>query len=81
MNNPAAIKKCIPANGLRGQLLYSCAGTYVFRIYDKDYSFKDYDLRHSDLSVIIDDVDAFLYEHIDGGMGKLDHSPETLGFI
>lgn len=81
MNNPAAIKRGIPANGLRGQLLYSFEGTYVFRIYDKDYNFKDYNLQHSDLSVIIDDEDAFLYEHIDGGIGKLDHSPETLGFI
>ena len=81
MNNPAAIKKCIPANGLRGQLLDSFDGTYVFRIYDKDHNFKDYDLLHSDLSIIIDDEDAVLYEHIDGGMGKLDHSPETLGLI
>jgi hypothetical protein len=65
------------ANGVEGQLIYTAMGKYMFRVYDKDYNFVDYDLAHSDLGVIIKDVDAFLYQ--DGNGNVLDHSPETLG--
>jgi len=65
------------ANGVSGQLIYTAMGKYMFRVYDKDHNFVDYDLAHSDLGVIIDDVDAFLYQDDNGNV--LDHSPETLG--
>jgi hypothetical protein len=46
-------------------------------VYDADHNFTDYDLRHCDLAVIIDDDDAFLYE--DEFSASLDHAPATLG--
>jgi hypothetical protein len=65
------------ANGVEGHLIYTAMGKYMFRVYDKDHNFIDYDLAHSDLCVIINDADAFLYQ--DGDRNVLDHSPETLG--
>jgi hypothetical protein len=66
-----------PANGVEGHLIYTAMGKYMFRVYDKDYNFVDYDLAHSDLCVTITDNDAFLYQ--DDKRNVLDHSPETLG--
>jgi hypothetical protein len=68
------------ASGVEGVLLnpYHNEGKWVFRTYEEDGTFKDYDLNHSDLSITIDDIDACLYEH-DDGTNSLDHSPETLG--
>lgn len=66
-----------PAKGQRGHLIDSFDGTYYFRVYDADHNFTDYLLRHCDLTVIIDDDDAFLYQDETGA--KLDHSPLTLG--
>lgn len=65
------------ANGVRGHLLSLADRTMVFRVYDADHNFVDYDIRHSDLTVVIDDADAFFYrdEYID----VLDHAPATLG--
>ena len=51
-------------------------GQYMFRVYDQDHNFVDYDLQHSDLAVIIDDDDACLYH---GSNNVLDHAPSTLG--
>lgn len=66
-----------PARGTKGQLLYLYeANTYVFRVYAGG-SFKDYDVRHCDLSITIDDDDACFYEGPD--RRSLDHAPETLG--
>lgn len=66
------------ADGLAGCLIYCGDQVYRFRVYEDDGSFKDYDLLHSDLSVVIQDKDAYLYDDY-GGTAKLDHSPETLG--
>ena len=68
------------ADGASGILLnpYNNEGKWVFRIYEGDGTFKDYDLDHSDLCVTIEDIDACFYEHEDG-TNRLDHSPETLG--
>jgi hypothetical protein len=67
------------ANGVKGFLLYvHGANTYQFRVYDGKGGFKDYDIYHCDLSITIDDADAFFYEKEDGRL-ILDHSPETLG--
>ena len=65
------------AKGLRGHIIDCFDGTYYFRVYDADKNFVDYPLRHCDLTVIIDDDDAFLYE--DEFSVRLDHSPATLG--
>ena len=67
------------ADGVEGILLnpYHSLGKWVFRIYNEDGTFKDYNLEHSDLCVKITDIDACLYE-LDDGTNSLDHSPETI---
>jgi len=72
--------KITPANNVEGCLIpITGTNAYMFRVYNStDGSFKDYDLRHYDLSITINDNDASLYEHDDGTL-TLDHSPETLG--
>lgn len=65
------------ANGVQGHLLTLTDGTMVFRVYDADHNFVDYDLKHSDLTVTITDEDAFFYR--DEYTDALDHAPETLG--
>jgi hypothetical protein len=65
------------AKGLRGHLISMFDGSYYFRVYDKDHNFVDYAVCHSDLTVIIDDDDAALYD--DEFSTRLDHSPATLG--
>jgi hypothetical protein len=63
------------ANGVTGHLIQIFTGQTVFRVYDDNHNFIDYDLRHSDLTVTIDDEDAFFYQETK----SLDHSPTTLG--
>lgn len=65
-----------PANGTRGTLIRLYDGKYVFRVY-KDDDFTDYDILHYDLSIVIDDEDAYFYRG--DSWTYLDHSPETLG--
>jgi len=65
------------ANGVRGHLLNLIDGTVVFRVYDVEHNFVDYDLHHSDLTVVIDDPDAYFYD--DEFSARLDHAPATLG--
>lgn len=69
--------KIEPAEGIEGQLIYTGAGHYVFRVYDANYDYIDYDMYHADLSITITDKDAALYR--DDETNRLDHSPETLG--
>ena len=72
--------KIINANGVQGVLLnpYHQDGKWMFRVYEEDGAFTDYELCHSDLCVRINDADASFYEGI-SGKDILDHSPETLG--
>jgi hypothetical protein len=49
----------------------------VFRVYDAVHNFVDYNIHHSDLTVVIDDEDAYFYR--DEYSDVLDHAPETLG--
>ena len=49
----------------------------MFRVYDENQQFTDYDLNHSDLCVTIRDEDSAFYS--DPQSDSLDHSPETLG--
>lgn len=66
------------ADGKTGLLLYIGGNNpYVIRFYDDTGSYKDYSIAHSDLSVKIDDADAYLYD--DGINAWIDHAPETLG--
>ena len=66
------------ANKAKGHLLYvHGANKYVFRVYQKDRTFIDYDIAHCDLCVTINDADAHFYS--DGTRNILDHAPETLG--
>ena len=65
------------ADGVRGHLLNLIDGTVVFRVYDVEHNFVDYDLHHSDLCVTIDDADAYFYRRDEQDI--LDHAPITLG--
>lgn len=61
------------ANGVEGHLIYTQNG-YMFRVYDAEHNFVDYNLQHSDLCVKICDEDAYFYLN-----SVLDHAPVTLG--
>lgn len=65
------------ANGTRGQIIKSLDGEYYFRIYSSEHNFEDYELAHTDLTVVIDDEDAFFYDA--EYSARLDHAPQTLG--
>jgi hypothetical protein len=66
------------ADGVTGQLIW-CGSKYVFRVYDAEHNFVDYDIYHSDLTITIKDADAYFYQQ--AAVGKyLDHAPETLGY-
>jgi hypothetical protein len=68
------------ANGVKGSLIWVMDGLhsrYMFRVYDCS-TFKDYEIYHFDLQVIIDDEDAEFYI-TDDGKCILDHSRKTLG--
>ena len=66
------------ANGVEGHLIYSAVlDTYLFRVYNADGGFVDYDIAHSDLCVTITDPDAHFYRR--GDQDVLDHAPATLG--
>ena len=74
MNNPRS------ANGISGVLLPSFSGgLWIFRVYHEDGEFTDYDIYHSDLTITINDADAYFYDKKDGAV--LDHSPQTLGRV
>ena len=61
-----------PAKGTKGYII-RVGDTYMFRVYDKDYNFIDYDILHYDLEVEILDTDASLYSSEYGQY--LDHAP------
>ena len=68
--------KPVSANGATGHLI-SVEGRTMFRVYDADHNFTDFDIHHADLEVMITDPDAFFYR--DQFTDRLDHSPATLG--
>jgi hypothetical protein len=71
-------EKRTSATGAHGVVFQSMDGkTLWFRVYGKDFEFKDYEVVHSDLSVRITDHDADLVE-VDGKL-YLDHTKSTLG--
>ena len=66
------------ADGVEGYLIWCGGDRYVFRVYTAaPNNFVDYDLRHSDMRVVIRDSDAFFY--VDDKGACIDHSPDTLG--
>jgi len=70
--------KITNADQMNGCFLRVDYDNWVFRVYDKDYNIKDYEVLHSDLCATINDTDAYFYEREDGRL-VLDHGPETLG--
>jgi hypothetical protein len=68
-----------PASGVSGVLCRSIDSTYFFRIYNKDKTFTDYDLRHDDLKITIAaDALASFYQ-LANDERVLDHSSAVLG--
>jgi hypothetical protein len=61
-----------------GSIIRSTNGKTLFRVYQSDGEFDDYDISHSDMLVKIVDDDASFYEFADGSQ-SVDHTPETLG--
>ena len=49
-----------PAKGTKGFII-RVLDSHVFRVYDKDFNFVDYDITHHDLEVMIIGDDASLY--------------------
>lgn len=71
--------KVIPAGKVKGCIFTDIDGSPTFRVYNAAGGFIDYEIAHSDLFVVIDDVDAYFYED-KKGINRLDHSPATLGY-
>ena len=66
------------ADGREGLLIWCGGDRYVFRIYSNaPHDFVDYDIRHTDMRIVIKDTDAFFYSDEQGAC--VDHSPATLG--
>lgn len=62
---------------LKGFLCKSIGDRFFFRTYNKDRTFTDYKLCHTDLEIQILDSDAYIYEK--NGEFYIDHGPKTLG--
>ena len=64
----------LSANGTQGYLIYA-GENFMFRVYDADYNFVDYDILHCDLAITISDTDAYFYNkprpHIDYSLNTL----------
>jgi hypothetical protein len=72
---PAEVRS---AAGVKGVLIRSLDHRMVFRVYDDNHNFTDYEIRHDDLGVTID-ADALATFYKIGEHHILDHSPEVLG--
>ena len=66
------------AAGVKGVLIRALDGTMMFRVYHDHERFMDYEIRHDDLSVTIDE-DALAAFYRVGEDHILDHSPQVLG--
>jgi hypothetical protein len=54
------IRSVKPAKGVKGFII-RVLDSYVFRVYNEDFTFVDYDILHYDLEVEILEADAMLY--------------------
>ena len=66
------IRKNKPAKGVKGYLI-RVLDQHVFRVYNKDFTFTDYDILHHDLEIKILEDDAHLYRSEFGNY--LDYPP------
>lgn len=64
------------AEGQQGYLVRTIDGELLFRVYDDEGEFIDYEIAHQDLAVTITDTDAYLYRRGDNYL--LDYSPIVL---
>lgn len=73
------------AAGVKGVIIRALDGAMMFRVYHDNERFTDYEIRHDELSVTIDNDElAAFYKACpraggDGDQHILDHSPEVLG--
>lgn len=67
-----------PADGVKGTIIRLFDGSYAFRVYRDKNNFTDYELRHDELSVIIDRNAMASFYRVEG-RHILDHSPQVLG--
>ena len=61
-----------PAKGVKGYIT-RVLDSYVFRVYNEDFTFLDYDILHYDLEIQILEKDAMLYRSEFGSY--LDYPP------
>ena len=66
------IRSAQPAKSVKGYIIRVLDG-YVFRVYNKDFTFVDYDILHYDLEIQILEKDAMLYRSEFGSY--LDYPP------
>lgn len=64
------------ASGVSGVLIKTINGEYVFRVYDSEGEFIDYNICHDDLSVTID-ANSLASFYTKGDNNILDHSPQV----
>lgn len=67
-----------PAAGVKGLLIRSFEGAITFRVYHDHQRFTDYEIRHDDLNVTIDEDELAAFYKV-GVLNILDHSPQVLG--
>jgi len=65
------------AIGVRGQLIRTL-GDVVFRVYDAEYNFVDYEITNHDCEVVIIDPDAAFIRNAAGDF--LDYTNESMQF-
>jgi hypothetical protein len=73
--HPARVE---PASGAKGILIRSFDGEIAFRVYHDNENFTDYEIRHNDLSITIDQDELAAF-YITDEHTLLDHSPQVLG--
>ncbi len=65
------------AFGVKGILIRS-EGEFLFRVYEPDGEFIDYEIRHNDLEITISNEELATF-YTDGERYIIDHSPKVLG--
>lgn len=62
------------ARGIKGFLIRTASGELVFRVYDENKNYKDYEIYHYDLEVqIIDNYSSFFESSNGEELGRLDY--------
>jgi hypothetical protein len=63
---------------IKGQLINTIDGEWLFRVYSRDGNFKDYGLMANDMSIVIDDNSLKIVD-IDEETGYIDYTDKVLG--